>query len=94
MPNRRHTRDRVAVDLGDYCLGGRLLDATFDRIIPVEILDGAIFRIGRIGIELFKATAQMIGEMEFAAAIAGRFDSGMMPLDNTLGLGEAAVFFL
>ena len=85
--------ESVAIDLFEHRFGARLLVFTVGRIIPGEIENGPVFRLGGARVQFLQPLAQMKDEMEFAARIAGRIDRFVVPLQQALRIGETAVFF-
>ena len=87
-------RDCVAVDLLQHRFGVRLLERAFDRIIPGEVAGSAgPSDPWNRAYSLFRRCPSLKMKSQFAAAIAGRLDGFVMPLQQPLGIGEAAVLF-
>ncbi len=83
----------IAVDLFEHSLRTGFVVLAVCGVIPGEIEQRAIFRIGGCCVQLAQPAAQMIDEVQFTARIARRFDRFMMPLQQALRIGEAAFLF-
>src|SRR5699024_6639694 len=79
----------AAVDLGEHRLGVRL-PALVDRVVPGEVEDRAVPRVGRAAELLADAAPELVHELEVAAGVVRRFHGLIAPLHHPLGLGEGA----
>src|SRR5207248_7744795 len=61
------------------------------RVAPHETPDGLVALFPRARVKLLEAQAEVVGEIEIAAAVAGRLDRLVMPLQEPLRVGEGAV---
>src|SRR5450755_4820559 len=62
-----------------------------DGVIPGQIEQRAIPRISRSREALLELPAELVEEMQLAAAVTRRLDRLVVPLQHPLGLGEAAL---
>src|SRR5699024_2630875 len=81
----------AAVDLGEDVLGIGLVGARLHRVVPGQLLQGAVPRIGGVGQTLLEDAAQVVVEPQFAAGVPGRLHGLVAPLEHALGVGEGAL---
>src|SRR5262249_26293511 len=72
-------RDRVAVavpsvDLGEHRLSYRLFRYSERRVVPRQVQQWLVHLVNRPGELLAKLPAEVVGEPQFAARVAGRLD--------------------
>ena len=92
--------DVVAVDLFQHPQTTRLvLDAPFERfrrlwlVVPGEIEEALVARQRASRVELLEALAELIGEPQVGARIAGWVRGFFVPLQQAMRVGEAALAF-
>ena len=79
-----------AVDLGQHRLGARLVYLALGRVVPGQLAHRPVARLGRAGQPLPDQPAEVVGEPQVAAGVAGRLDRRVVPLQHPVGVGEAA----
>src|SRR5438309_5478159 len=85
-------RQRVAVDLLVNHIHDGLVVRTFDRVVPSERAQWRVDRIRILRRKLLQARAEVVDEVRLAASVALRLDCLLVPLQQTLCVGEGAVF--
>src|SRR4029079_1781689 len=95
VPQRRVPAHRLAVgvravDLAQDGVRARLA-ALVDGVVPGQVLQRAVARIGRAREAFLDAPSELVVEPQVAAAVAGRLDGLVVPLQQPLGVGEGAV---
>ena len=64
---------------------------TLDRVVPHQVEDGPVLRIGGRFVQPLQPQPQVVHEPQLASGVAVRFDRLVVPLQHSLGVGEAAV---
>ena len=82
-----------AVDLREDSVGVRLTLRARCRVIPGQVQQWPVHLTGRRGELRPDTTTEVVGELQIAAGIASRFDRLVVPLQQSLRVGEAARFF-
>ncbi len=88
-PAGRHLE---TADLPQHGRGARLVVAAGHRVVPGQLEHRAVPWQGRGGQPLPDDLAQMVEEPQVGAALAGRLQGLLPPLQHPLGLGEGAIF--
>src|SRR5262249_60842828 len=95
--------DRVAVDLLENLFGVRLVGdaarpsvgqrlARVAFVIPSQVEQALITRRSRTGLKFFEPFTQVVDEPRAGAAVFGRVNRLVVPLNQSLRVGETAVF--
>ena len=79
----------AAVDLGQHGRGVGVA-VLVQRVLPGEVEQRTVARVRRPGEPLPDPAAQLVEEVQFALAVAGRLHRLVPPLHHPLGLGEGA----
>ena len=81
---------RVTVHLFEHRIGRRLLLFAFGRVVPGQCAEPGVLGIRAAGIELLQPAAKMIDEPGFGAAVTRPADHFVVPLQQTVGVGDRA----
>ena len=60
-------------------------------VVPGELEQRLVPRVGRAGVQLLEPLAEVVDEPGVGAAVAGRVEGLVVPLEQPLRVGEAAV---
>ena len=82
-----------AIDLGQHRLSTRVVVNSLERVLPGEVEHRAIARISRAGQSLTHEPAEVVEKPQIGARIARRLHRLVVPLQQTLRLGERAALF-